>query len=1107
MMKKGLEIKPESKVLAVLLTTVACIILTFYVTFVMRMTTVYTHFFYIPIILAGVWYHKKAVYVALGLGAVHVLITYFSIHPLTLNEVVRAVIFIAVAYVIGFVSEKAEEEKRLRVSVEKLARIVDSSTIPTFVMNRAHKIIHWNAALELLTGVKREEVIGTDKQWMPFYPEKRPVMADFIVDEKPEREIKEKYGSKCEKSALITGAYEALDFFPSLGEKGKWLLCTATPLRETNGDLIGALETVQDITERKLAVDALRASEKQLRETRDYLNNVIESSKDAIVVIDMEGIVRAWNKGAEAYMGYTADEVIGKSNRNFFADPKEPDRIMEQVRREGAIENYRTIVLKKDGKPVYISMSAALLKDKTGVPIGTVRVSRDITKMVELEDQVKEERDKLNSIFETMADGVYVISADYKLEFMNKVLRDEFGDQVGGICYKVFHGRKEPCPLCKHPEVMKGKTVRWEWHSRRTNKTIDLIETPLKNIDGTISKLTIFRDITERRKMEEALRKSAEHLELIFRTMPSGVFTVDLEKRITSWSLGAEQLTGLKAENVAGKTCIEIWHCPTCLEKCGLYAEDTKKPIYGKECPITIEGRTFIASKSVDFLRDEEGHIIGGLETFEDVTERKRAGDALRASEKQLRETRDYLNNVIESSADAIVVIDMEGIVRAWNKGAEAYMGYTADEVIGKSNRNFFADPKEPDRIMEQVRMEGAIENYRTIVLKKDGKPVHISISAALLKDKTGLPIGTVRVSRDITKMVELEEQVKEERDKLNSIFETMTDGVSVISADYKIEYMNKVLRDDFGDIVGRNCNEIFIDETCPSSRHLEVMEGKTVRWEWHSSRMNRTYDLIETPLKNIDGTISKLTIFRDITKRKQEEKERERLFKELEVKTAEMERFVYTISHELRSPLVTIQGFAGMLRKDLEREEAEQVETDLKFIEDRVTTMEHLLKDTLETSRIGRVVNPPEDVSFGAIVRDALAQTKEQIKSSGVDVSTAKDFPTVHVDRVRIAEALVNLIENSINYRGEQPHPKIEIGYRVEDEETVFFVRDNGIGIDESLQEKVFELFYKVDKGSKGTGAGLAIVKRIIEVHNGRIWIESEKGKGCTVCFTLPTQ
>jgi len=245
--------------------------------------------------------------------------------------------------------------------------------------------------------------------------------------------------------------------------------------------------------------------------------------------------------------------------------------------------------------------------------------------------------------------------------------------------------------------------------------------------------------------------------------------------------------------------------------------------------------------------------------------------------------------------------------------------------------------------------------------------------------------------------------------------------------------------------------------------------------------------------------------IDRDITERKQAEGERERLLKELDAKTTEMNRFTYTVSHDLRSPLVTVQGFVEMLREDLERNEKEKVESDLKFIENSATKMDLLLTDTLKLSRIGRVTNPPEDVPFGEIVQETLEQTAQQIKSSRLEISMVEDFPAVHVDQMRIVEVLVNLITNSINYMGEQPHPKIDIGYRIDDSETVFFVQDNGIGIDKSQHEKVFELFYTADKRGKGTGAGLAIVKRIIEVHNGRIWIESEKGKGCTVCFTLP--
>lgn len=240
------------------------------------------------------------------------------------------------------------------------------------------------------------------------------------------------------------------------------------------------------------------------------------------------------------------------------------------------------------------------------------------------------------------------------------------------------------------------------------------------------------------------------------------------------------------------------------------------------------------------------------------------------------------------------------------------------------------------------------------------------------------------------------------------------------------------------------------------------------------------------------------------------EESDRYRaMIEELKAKNTELERFTYTVSHDLMSPLFTIQGFIGILREDLERNEAEKVESDLKYIENAATRMRHLLEDTLELSRSGHVIHPPKDVPFAEIVQEALEQTSlsVKIKSNNSEVSVAEDFPTVHVDKAKLVGALVNLIDNSINYMGEQSHPKIYFGYCIRDNETVFFVRDNGIGIEPSQHEKVFDLFYQVNKHVKGTGVGLTIVKRIIEVHGGRIWIESEKGKGCTVCFTLPVR
>jgi len=144
------------------------------------------------------------------------------------------------------------------LSSEMLAKIADGSPMPAFVINKQHKVTHWNTAIEALSGIKREEIIGTDEQWRAFYTEKRPAMADLIVDGAHANEIEVYYRGKCKKSGLIDGAYEAEDFFPALGTNGKWLHFTASPITDNNGEIIGAIETLEDITERKGAEDNLR---------------------------------------------------------------------------------------------------------------------------------------------------------------------------------------------------------------------------------------------------------------------------------------------------------------------------------------------------------------------------------------------------------------------------------------------------------------------------------------------------------------------------------------------------------------------------------------------------------------------------------------------------------------------------------------------------------------------------------------------------------------------------------------------------------------------------------------------------------------------------------
>jgi len=244
----------------------------------------------------------------------------------------------------------------------------------------------------------------------------------------------------------------------------------------------------------------------------------------------------------------------------------------------------------------------------------------------------------------------------------------------------------------------------------------------------------------------------------------------------------------------------------------------------------------------------------------------------------------------------------------------------------------------------------------------------------------------------------------------------------------------------------------------------------------------------------------------KEITERQRMEEERERLITELEARSAEMERFTYTVSHDLKSPLITIQGFLGLLEKDAMAGNIAQMQTDITYIRAAASTMQRLLNELLELSRIGRVVNPLTEVALSELAQEAVTLVGGQITARGVQVHIAPDLPVVMGDRPRLLEVLQNLLDNAVKFMGVQPQPCISFGVRRDAEETVCYVRDNGIGIAPRYHEKVFGLFERLDGASDGTGIGLTLVKRIVEVHGGRIWVESAgEGHGSTFCFTLP--
>lgn len=243
-----------------------------------------------------------------------------------------------------------------------------------------------------------------------------------------------------------------------------------------------------------------------------------------------------------------------------------------------------------------------------------------------------------------------------------------------------------------------------------------------------------------------------------------------------------------------------------------------------------------------------------------------------------------------------------------------------------------------------------------------------------------------------------------------------------------------------------------------------------------------------------------------ELGERRLAQEQNEGLIKELEAKNAELERFTYTVSHDLKSPLVTINGFLGYLENDTASGNIERVKQDRERIQEAVNKMYALLNELLELSRIGRLMKPTINVPFEELVQDSIEAVHGLLEKQNIQVEIGSNLPAVHGDRQRLTEILQNLIENSAKYIGEQSDPQIEVGLGGEEEgNPIFYVKDNGIGIEPEYHEQIFGLFNKLDANSEGSGIGLTLVKRIVELHGGRIWLESKLGKGAVFYFTLP--
>ncbi len=506
---------------------------------------------------------------------------------------------------------------------------------------------------------------------------------------------------------------------------------------------------------------------------------------------------------------------------------------------------------------------------------------------------------------------------------------------------------------------------------------------------------------------------------------------------------------------------------------------------------------------------------------LQDLNEQlEQANLALEEKVKEKTEDLVLLAATVEHSNDAIIIKDMKGNISFWNKAAELLYGFTAEEVLDKPMQQLIPKDKRDEfaSIMQKLYKGEKIETFDTSRLTKEQKNLHVSLSISLIKDSEGEMIGSAHIVRDITTRLLAEENLKKSEDRFRKVIEAAPNGLIMVNYKGIMVLCNAQVEELFGfkkdELIGHPIdmlipNRFRRNHTTFVSGFMEKPEARQMGAgrDLYGLRKDGSEFSIEIGLSpiHIGNEIYVLSSIVDITKRKIMEDQLRHYSKVMEQKNLEMEQFVYTVSHDLKSPLVTSTGFLGLIREDLESKRYENLPDSFSRLERANHRMSQLIDDLLQISRIGRIKLEFEKVNATELIGTICENLSSQIKEANMTIEIQPGIEIPFADKKRIYQVFENLIINALKYGVGSHIKKVLIGMECKDNEVCIFVKDYGLGIAKEYHKKIFGLFQRLEADNRGTGVGLTIVSRIMQLHEGRVWVDSDIGKGATFWLAFP--
>lgn len=545
-----------------------------------------------------------------------------------------------------------------------------------------------------------------------------------------------------------------------------------------------------------------------------------------------------------------------------------------------------------------------------------------------------------------------------------------------------------------------------------------------------------------------------------------------------------------------------------------------------------------------------------------DITDRKEL-------EKRQSESDRLFRNVVNSIIDALVITDLQGKVLDVNDEFERLTGYKRREVYGKEIPYPWVSEDDLSnylRWLKKLRENNYIKDFDTNWIRKDGSRIALSLSTTLLRNAIGKPALMVNIARDISERQNAQRELKQQFQRLQVLYEltraltetwdiqeiaerTYQQVKRVIPTDtffiHLYEGTKNTLRPIFvvNSVNGqKGVKELFesfvpLEEAAAcakvvASREsvLELRPGG-VKESHHLPSGNKqkpSASLMYVPMFSKDRIIGilsvqsyqpqaystdRLALLESVASVAAIAIEKVKLYQEtiaksqeIEARNKELDDFTYVVSHDLKEPLISVEGYTKILRKEYDQTFDETGRQFLRSILEACAHMKKLIEDLLQLSRVGKLAEMKHDVDLAWLIAEVIEELRFTIQERKAEIKIAEDLPKVVSVEPYLKIVYRNLISNAIKFC-DKAVPVVEIGVRKEDS-PVFFVKDNGIGISQEYFGKIFMIFQRLHKREEydGTGAGLTISKKIIEVHGGRIWVESVPGVGSTFCFTLPT-